>query len=230
MKRRTPARRPVPERELHICRRLRQLREASRLTQTEFAAEIGIKRQRLASYEDGRVALRFDLALRVCHTFFISEKWLALGKGSLSAVMDLSAEPGALQVPADMPFGEAYDLHLHTVYDALFKESGGRTRHLAIQCSPVRVRGLLFALLDQWHRALDREEARRFYLLLVELLIDLDEFQGRTGKLPELAVLGDPRGDYRFEIRLGSWPELAEPKSPEGAVYYSEEKGQPAKQ
>jgi transcriptional regulator with XRE-family HTH domain len=81
MKRRpSPQREPLPERERQICERLREMREELGHTQNEFATQVGINRQRLASYEEKRAPLRYDLALRFCRQFIISEEWLATGK------------------------------------------------------------------------------------------------------------------------------------------------------
>lgn len=48
-------------------------------SQADVARQLGISRERLASYEDGRAPLRFELALRFCWQFVFNEEWLALG-------------------------------------------------------------------------------------------------------------------------------------------------------
>jgi transcriptional regulator with XRE-family HTH domain len=80
----------LPDRERAVCARLREARQHLRLTQTEFAKQIGISRERLASYEDARAPLRFDCGLKVCRQFLVNEKWLADGLRS----------PGPLRNPA----------------------------------------------------------------------------------------------------------------------------------
>lgn len=69
----------LPAKERTVCARLREVRQHLRLTQTEFAAQIGISRERLASYEDARAPLRLDCGLSICRHFLVSEKWLADG-------------------------------------------------------------------------------------------------------------------------------------------------------
>ena len=59
----------LPLREREICARLREARIGLRLTQEEFANQVGIERERLASYEDARAPLRTELALRICQQF-----------------------------------------------------------------------------------------------------------------------------------------------------------------
>lgn len=72
---------PDPEegQEVRIARRVVEARNGIGLTQSEFAGQLSITRDRLASYEDCRAPLRCDLALRMCRHFFISELWLATG-------------------------------------------------------------------------------------------------------------------------------------------------------
>src|ERR1041384_7946820 len=100
--------RALPKREQEICTRLRTARNAVGLTQEEFAAQIGITRQRLASYEEMRAPLRFDIALRLCRVFIISELWLAKGEGDMRAMMDLTTVPVATAAPVDARFSEAF--------------------------------------------------------------------------------------------------------------------------
>ena len=67
------------QQQVEIADRFKQAREALGVTQGDFASQLSITRERLASYEDCRVPLRCDIALRACRHFFISEFWLATG-------------------------------------------------------------------------------------------------------------------------------------------------------
>ena len=74
-----PRKNPVPERELAICRRLRDFREKTKLSQVAFAQEVELDSGRLASYEHGRVPLRYWVARKICYRFNICQRWLATG-------------------------------------------------------------------------------------------------------------------------------------------------------
>lgn len=71
----------LPAREVEICARLREARLVRGYSQSDFAADLKIKRERLASYEAARAPLRFPLGLKVCRAFNISPVWLATGAG-----------------------------------------------------------------------------------------------------------------------------------------------------
>jgi len=63
-----------------ICSRVKELREAIKWQQPDFAAQIGITLDRLASIEYGRTPLRYDLAWTISVTFAVSLEWLAEGR------------------------------------------------------------------------------------------------------------------------------------------------------
>jgi transcriptional regulator with XRE-family HTH domain len=132
-----PKKKAVEKREAEIGSRIRAAREGLRLSQKEFAEPLGIIRERLASYEDGRVAIRFDIALRLCRQFTISERWLATGSTHLAAqghsltfgtngtrhCMSLLLERVCAGIPPDTLFSLAFDKHLAGVYDRLAAQS-----------------------------------------------------------------------------------------------------------
>jgi DNA-binding XRE family transcriptional regulator len=93
----------LPEQERAICARLREVRQYLRLTQTEFAAQIGLTRESLASYEDARAPLRFHVGLTVCRQFLVSEKWLAHG---LMTPLPLIGRPRGERKFTPVRFGE----------------------------------------------------------------------------------------------------------------------------
>jgi transcriptional regulator with XRE-family HTH domain len=74
-----PIKSKLPPREIAICLRVREARTGLGLSQEEFSRQLAITRSRLASYEDARAPLKASLALKLCHQFIISEKWLATG-------------------------------------------------------------------------------------------------------------------------------------------------------
>jgi transcriptional regulator with XRE-family HTH domain len=189
------ARKPVPDREVQICRRLREVRELLRLTQKEFAAEVGIKPERLASYEQGRAPLRFDLALRICRQFIISEKWLATGKGDRRLGMDLTGEGAALHVPADASFGKAYDDYLVHPYEAIYQQQGDKLRiNLKPADRETYYRNLLLMLLDKWRSRLTSEEMAILFTGLVGTGAAIMAAGIREGKLPAFMRPRDENG------------------------------------
>lgn len=70
---------PVTRTELEVGRRLRMIRERTHLAQTQFALILEIGRERLASYEAGRVPLPFRIGERVCEQWGVNPFWLSEG-------------------------------------------------------------------------------------------------------------------------------------------------------
>lgn len=82
---RMPRKNPVPERELAVCRRLREFRLHTKLSQVAFAKEVDLDSARLASYEHGRAPIRYRLALLAHAKFELNLEWLAEGVGSFKS-------------------------------------------------------------------------------------------------------------------------------------------------
>jgi transcriptional regulator with XRE-family HTH domain len=134
----------VGEKEAAVAKRLRSAREGLRLTQPLFAEAIDITRERLATYEDGRAPVRFDIALRACRYWCISEFWLAtgttseanfkIGKSSDFADIDsrltmaLAVHPVAATGALGASLLERFDPDIRRAYesvlDAQFQEHG----------------------------------------------------------------------------------------------------------
>lgn len=75
----------LPNAETEICGRLRYAREhVAKVSQAECAAQINQDRSTLANYETARTPLRWEVALRFCRQFIISEEWLATGRFGLA--------------------------------------------------------------------------------------------------------------------------------------------------
>jgi len=81
---------PVPESEIEVARRLREIRSAMKLSRVAFAEEIGINVLRLASYDQGRVPLPYAVGRMVCRKFSISPAWLALGEGPMRQLFEIA--------------------------------------------------------------------------------------------------------------------------------------------
>ncbi|HLX69449.1 MAG TPA: helix-turn-helix transcriptional regulator [Verrucomicrobiae bacterium] len=127
-----------------ICQRLYWARERLGQTQAEVARQIGLERSTLQNHEHCRTPIRFEVALRFCRQFIVSEEWLATGeytacwsaarqhgikpdnnreviekKVFFRQCVDLWYEPSTRDVPSGMLFGDAFDKHLSSEYRRL---------------------------------------------------------------------------------------------------------------
>ena len=106
---------PPSEREIQIGQRLRAFREAKRISRTAFALSIRIGSERLASYEAGRVPLRFEVFKAISQEYSINPIWLATGEGTPSLSTPFQLGEAEALVPSSMPFSQAYDSHLDSM-------------------------------------------------------------------------------------------------------------------
>ena len=65
--------------------RIKKLRKALDLTQQEFANQLNIKRNTVATYETGKSNPSDAAVNLICKTFNVSEAWLRTGKGEMFA-------------------------------------------------------------------------------------------------------------------------------------------------
>lgn len=108
-----PSHVPVPsrlmnDREMAICRRLRDLRIQLGWSQTEFAHAVGTTRDQLASIEYGRNPLRFWLADRICEKFETCQQWLESGDEPARGYVRLPSEIG-LEIKPNELFSSAWE-------------------------------------------------------------------------------------------------------------------------
>lgn len=64
-------------------RRIKQIREELGLTQQEFADNLNLKRQTIASYEAGNIKPGNSTLLLICQIFGINEEWIKDGSGEM---------------------------------------------------------------------------------------------------------------------------------------------------
>ncbi|MGP8197988.1 MAG: helix-turn-helix domain-containing protein [Limisphaerales bacterium] len=179
MKRPKTQKKTVLSREAQIGVRLREAREFLHLSQKEFAERIGIKRVRLASYEAGRVPLRWEIALRACQRFLISECWLATGRDRLAdsktpapfgntvarAVMFQPADPVFERLKPGDWFSHAYDSELSLAYWKRLATSARAYRKASFASEPSdpeRVRALTEWALTLWFSMIPVSRRKRF--------------------------------------------------------------------
>jgi len=101
----------LPRREADICQRLREIRELLKWKMPDFATELGITKDRLASYEYARAPIRFPLGRMVCERFNFNQRWFATGRSPSRHYIDVH-EYFEKQIPARMLFSEAYEQFL----------------------------------------------------------------------------------------------------------------------
>lgn len=80
-----PRSKPILREEIAVGARLKEVRRWSRLAQTQFAHALGIGRERLSSYENGRALLPYAIGETVCRLWPVNPFWLANGVGLRTA-------------------------------------------------------------------------------------------------------------------------------------------------
>jgi len=200
-------RKPLPKREREIGARLRSIRESARLSQNEMAHEVGVTRERLASYEDGRAPLRYDLALRICRHYIISELWLATGDGPFDQYLDMIREPFPHNWPLDATYSQTFDQVLSRIYDKVARATGFRM-NLRTTESRSFLYNLFNFLIMRWCALAKTGEMQR---LLLQSIIDhgygVAEYLAKHGCVPSPAELSQYKPElYRF---VGEKPDRA---------------------
>ena len=75
-----------------INKRIKEIRTAKKLSQTEFGEKIGLSRDAIANIENERVEVK-DLTINmICKTYCVSDAWLRTGEGKPFAEMSMEAE------------------------------------------------------------------------------------------------------------------------------------------
>ncbi|HEX3719946.1 MAG TPA: helix-turn-helix transcriptional regulator [Verrucomicrobiae bacterium] len=179
-----------PKRERDIARRLKEARTLLRFSQQEFAQGAGIGRERIASYEDARVPLRWEIALRLCRRFFISEFWLASGNtdffnmgekfvskaknkwgdepfsfGRPRLTASLILRPIVHALKPGMLFSEAFDLHLREEFKSAIASGIGGPGPVGSFIESDSVEYIQFGLscfIQFWSEKLPEDARRRF--------------------------------------------------------------------
>lgn len=63
--------------------RIKAVRKALSLNQTEFGAKIGVKQGTVAAYENGSRVPLDSVVVSICREFGVSEQWLRTGEGEM---------------------------------------------------------------------------------------------------------------------------------------------------
>ena len=87
--------------------RIKEVRKALKLNQTEFGARLGIKQTTVAGYETGAKNPMDSVILSICREYNVNETWLRTGEGEMfvqKSRMDTIAEFAADLFNTDMKF------------------------------------------------------------------------------------------------------------------------------
>lgn len=68
--------------------RIKAVRKAARLNQTEFGASVGVAQGTIAAYENGSRRPLDSVILSICRVYGISRQWLTDGTGPMHAPYD----------------------------------------------------------------------------------------------------------------------------------------------
>jgi transcriptional regulator with XRE-family HTH domain len=112
---------PVSQLEQAICRRLRECRLATSLSQVAFAKLLGIDSNRLSSYEHGRVPVRFGMALQAARLARVSLRWLAEGTEPKKWPIAIGAAT-LKNINDNELFSEAYQKWIKPIVDKEYAE------------------------------------------------------------------------------------------------------------
>src|SRR5579885_1898156 len=99
--------------ELGIAARLRLFREYKRISRTAFAISLGIGGERLASYESGRVPLRYEVYRILNDKYFLNPVWLARGESPPNGDRPYNLGPDSEKFSGK--FSKVYADHLESI-------------------------------------------------------------------------------------------------------------------
>lgn len=78
--------------------RIKALRKALSLNQTDFGSKIGVKQSAVAAYESGSRNPLDSVIVSICREFGVNERWLRTGEGEM--LMHLSREEEIMRFAA----------------------------------------------------------------------------------------------------------------------------------
>jgi len=104
----------LPDREIEICRRVREIRTKALGSQSAFSELVGISRSRLVSYEECRAPVRYDLGKQICYRCNVNQRWFATGAYPKKPYFDLSP---------NLEFAIRPRALFSTAYDEVLKEA-----------------------------------------------------------------------------------------------------------
>ncbi|HUS12136.1 MAG TPA: helix-turn-helix transcriptional regulator [Pyrinomonadaceae bacterium] len=142
---------PPAHRQEEISARLREARLTLGFSIQEFAFALGVAVNTIGRCELRQTYLRFDLALKICRRFIISELWLAKGEGHMRHYLDLSEFVPDMTPPVNTRFSVVFDNYLDREYRKLAQLFPDSIRFkLHHDDTPAYCRDVLNFLADHW--------------------------------------------------------------------------------
>lgn len=175
----------MTESEAVVCARVRKFREHLNLSQSQFASEIGLSRDRLAGIEYARTPLRYEVAKRMSQHFDLNQGWLAFGRGNPIGRIDISEEL-EMAVPVNVLFAEGFQKHIWpklSIGQRRLIEQGG-IPGLKVQFSPAGLpperhgEWALFQELRSAIKAVPIQDRNSFARAMVEAIGDFFKDRG----------------------------------------------------
>lgn len=155
--------------------RIKKIRKALDLTQSEFAARLGMKQNTIATYEMGRSNPSTPTINNICKEFRVNEEWLRTGNGdmfkaapadALDALIEQYGLPHEIRILAEKFMAlkpDAQEAVINYVRDTAAAISAAAPA--ADQCGAIPYRRPVTAEEEAWARA----EAEAYYR---ELLLE----------------------------------------------------------
>jgi transcriptional regulator with XRE-family HTH domain len=90
---------------ISVYDRIKQLRKYLGKTQSDFGSSLGVTRDVVANWENGRVSVPDSVIILICREFGVNESWLRTGEGEMATVSTRDEELAAFmgRVLADRP-------------------------------------------------------------------------------------------------------------------------------
>lgn len=102
--------------------RIKEIRKALNLTQTEFGDRIGVKQGSIASYESGRRDPVDAVLLAICREFHVNESWLREGVGEMFVATSRDEDIASFVATALQGTGDNFQRRLLSVLSRLSAE------------------------------------------------------------------------------------------------------------
>ena len=125
-----PTRKPLPSVEIEICRRIRLVREAARLSRPVFARFLGLDSSKLSNIEHFRVPVDSITANAVCRIFRVAPGWLMTGDGRPTQVLPAWVYAPLPETTARTLFSQAYP-HLEKLVGRAEQKLSEQTKAIA---------------------------------------------------------------------------------------------------
>ena len=185
-----------------VGERLRHMREVDGLSQSVVARELGISRERLANYEDGRTPLKVEVGLLACRQFIYSEKWLATGEGDRRQFVDVAQSPAGAQLKPGTFYAQAFRDLLAAEYEKIVTRNPFDVPLPSMGTDPGRDARLLKDFLLEWYTLLGYRSGDTAILMCDLIACGMDFCARNVSRVdledPSFLELSDVRDSVAF--------------------------------